>query len=205
MSVPKEVGVKIVYRLVAANDFDLQAEVLTPAHTFKAGATLKIGNNKFDCEFKFANGKKEYSTKFGGLFDPSGITIKAYLNNFRFEFDNDQTRDWADNLKIVWERKNLDGEVDPIFELLFRKGDSFVLDVKSNIPGYPHAMVVDAIYTDGTLSTHFRGHMKCVCVSNCYYDAVKQVKGGYFLKFVGMPYTDKVMAYRLILFFHARC
>ena len=192
---PKEVGVKIVYRLVAANDFDLQAEVLTPAHTFKAGATLKIGNNKFDCEFKFANGKKEYSTKFGGLFDPSGITIKAYLNNFRFEFDNDQTRDWADNLKIVWERKNLDGEVDPIFALLFPFGDSFVFDVKSNIPGSQPAMVVDAIYTVGTETTHLRAHMK--------YDAVKQVKGGYFLKYVGKPsrYTDKVSILMDLIFF----
>ena len=97
LGVPKVVGLKVVYRLVSATDFDLKADVLTPAHTFKAGAKLQLGEAKLDAQLQFAYGQKEFHMKFGGSLISTGDrvdikrqTFKAYVNKFVVEFSWDE-------------------------------------------------------------------------------------------------------------------
>ena len=99
MGVPKAVGLKVVYRLVSPTDFDLKADVLTPAQTFKAGAKLQLGEDKLDAQLEFAYGQKEYHLKFGGSLISTGDrvdikrqTFKAYVNKFVVEFSWDEPR-----------------------------------------------------------------------------------------------------------------
>ena len=60
LGVPKMVGIKVVYRLISATDFELTAEVLTPSDTYKAGAKFQLGNKKIDSQLRFGYGQKEY-------------------------------------------------------------------------------------------------------------------------------------------------
>ena len=190
LGVPKMVGIKVVYRLISATDFELTAEVLTPSDTYKAGAKFQLGNTKIDSQLRFGYGQKEYHMKLGMSLENTGTqidmhqqTFKAYLNNFNLELVWDMPRffqlyeDGKIVLKLKGESVNADGEQDAIYDLIFSTEDrSFNVEFVTELSPYfiPQSIILDA-QIKGDL--HLRAFMQ--------YDQIKML-AGYFIKNANM-------------------
>ena len=188
LGVPKMVGIKVVYRLISATDFELTAEVLTPSDTYKAGAKFQLANKKIDSQLRFGYGQKEYHMKLGGSLENTGTkidmhqqTFKAYLNNFHVELVWDMPRffqlyeDGKIVLKLKGERVNADGEQDAIYDVVFSRfmtAESFNVEFVTELSPYfiPQSIILD-VQTKADI--HLRAFMQ--------YDQIKML-AGYFIK-----------------------
>ena len=195
LGVPKMVGIKVVYRLVSATDFELTAEVLTPSDTYKAGAKFHLGDTKVDTQLRFGYGQKEYHMKLGMSLASTGTqidmyqqTYKAYLNNFNLELIMDMPRffqlyeDGKIGLKLKGESVNADGEQDAIYDLVFKRLineyyglpsiPSFNVEFVTELSPYliPQSVTLDV---QAKPDMHYRTFMQ--------YDQQKMV-AGYFIK-----------------------